>query len=274
MLLCACVRAGNITRTVIALRTADSFCHCLVSLCPLVTQPDLCGSEHRPRPPVPCLSDWLSSLFLHTLPPVSARLTVTAAVLPRLACLGEHSTLSVSLVWTQKTIDRWLCPVVRSDGVRNERRKKKKWTKGQSGCMKIRWREQTHTAAPHTKVTLCFHCTRRPKVTINIHCCRWVGLCRKAHWTMSATVAQICLTRVSANQSAGCEALWLFYLYFLFFTSIFSLLPPSPVLGVLRGKRRRDRDTNRLLAACLSSSSSPLIDGYVCSKGEGSGVNV
>lgn len=113
---------------------------------------------------------------------------------------------------------------------RQERAKeeKKKRTKGQSGCMQIRWREQTHTAAPHTKVTLCFHCTRRPKVTINIHCCRWVGLCRKAHWTMSATVAQICLTRVSANQSAGCEALWLFYLYTSCFSLLFSpsFLPP------------------------------------------------
>lgn len=29
------------------------------------------------------------------------------------------------------------------------------------------------------------------KVTINIHCCRWVELCRKAHWTMNATVAPL-----------------------------------------------------------------------------------
>lgn len=231
MLLCVCVCAGNITRTVIALRTADSFCHCLVSLCPLVTQPDLCGSEHRPRPPA------LSHACLTGSPPSSSST-------PCLPCqLGSRSQLpsflallaSVNIqrcrwVWyghkKPSTVDcaPWFAPT--ASGTSEGR--KKKWTKGQSGCMKIRWREQTHTAAPHTKVTLCFHCTRRPKVTINIHCCRWVGLCRKAHWTMSATVAQICLTRVSANQSAGCEALWLFYLYTSCFSLLFSpsFLPP------------------------------------------------
>lgn len=239
MLLCVC--AGNITRTVIALRTADSFCHCLVSLCPLVTQPDLCGSEHRPRPPVPCLSDWLSSLlFLHTLPPVSARLTVTAAVLPRLACLGEHSTLSVSLVWTQKTIDRWLCPVVRSDDVRNERRKKKKKNEQRGKVAACKSGDENRRTQPRR--TQKWHSVSTvPKdlrsqstfiAVAGLDCVeklteQWVQL-----WPRSAWLASQPISRPDVRHSD--------YFIYILLVFHFYFLPPSslPGAGSLKGKEK------------------------------------
>lgn len=59
---------------------------------------------------------------------------------------------------------------------------------------------------------------------------------------MSATVAQICLTRVSANQPTGCETLRFLYLYTSCFSLLFSpLFLPTLALGVFRGKGREGR---------------------------------
>lgn len=87
----------NISRSMFALWTVDSFCHCPISLCPVAVRPDLWAvSDILASFPVP-----LSSL-LHILP----RLVTSAhTLLP--ACLGEHSTLSVSFDMDHiKTIDR------------------------------------------------------------------------------------------------------------------------------------------------------------------------
>lgn len=56
-----------------------------------------------------------------------------------------------------KTIDRWLCPAAHPYDEEGGR------------CKSGR-------RAPKR---LCFCCWQRPKVTVNIHCCRWVGLLEK-----------------------------------------------------------------------------------------------
>lgn len=76
------------------------------------------------------------------------------------ACLGEHSTLSVSFWYGSHKNHRPLT-VPRGSPVRRGR-----------GEMQIRKTED----APKR---LCFCCWQRPKVTVNIHCCRWVGLLEK-----------------------------------------------------------------------------------------------
>lgn len=135
-----------------------------------------------------------------------------------------------------KTIDRWLCPAAHPYDEEGRKMQSLKT------C---------------TETALCFRCWQRPKVTVNIHCCRWVGLCRKAHWTMSATVAQICPTLVSSNQQTGCERLRFPNSCTSCFSLLFSLLF---LLGSeSSGVGEEDRHTNRLLPARLSSSSSLLL---------------
>lgn len=218
---------------------------------------------------------WASSLSLASLtfcPPSSAR---------RLRCqLSSWSQLLSRLPrWTFNAVGEF-----DMDCKKNHRPltvpcgshpPRQEWAKKKKREQKGKWAPYANAERKTSciQAPLCFHCTRRPKVTINIHCCRWVGLCSKAHWTMSATVAQFCLTR---NLSQSADRMWStlisLFIYFLFFTFIFFPLFLPPQCWELKGKS--EIDTNRLLASCLSSSSSPLIDGYVCSKGEGSAVNV
>lgn len=88
-------------------------------------------------------------------------------------CFSEHSTLSVSLKLKSKpsTVDctLWLTMICFvALGICSRQETKTRHTGTTSFAMK----------------RLFFN-----KVTINIHCCRWVELCGQAHWTMNATVA-------------------------------------------------------------------------------------
>lgn len=89
-------------------------------------------------------------------------------------CFSEHSTLSVSLELKSKpsTVDCALWLAILS-----------------SMASRTLWRQETK--AGHTRMFSSPCRDYFKKVTINIHCCRWVELCGQAHWTMNATVAPL-----------------------------------------------------------------------------------
>lgn len=143
-----------------------------------------------------------------------------------------------------KTIDRWLCPAARSDhsyDVRNQ--------------LPSRRAQQTYA---HTHVTYAVSTVARDQrsqstfiAVAGLDCVeklteQWVQL-----WPRSAWLASPPISRPDVKHSD-------FFIYILLVFHFYFLRSSSPAgAGSLQGwERERERDTNRLLAACSSSSSS------------------